>query len=156
MRWSRICQTISQSPLYTRWPWRPWSAKKLPPHHQSCPALQRRRQRRRDDPFLDTFKSHALVLVKKVSVSLFCVLLLGVGPDGTYRRRFDSGIRVTPSFCLRRSLPKKHNPIKSSKKTRRLFRLQESARVVPAREGVKEMSTDTIGSHPTFIYPDRG
>ena len=26
---------------------------------------------------------------------------------------------------------------------------------VTGREGVKEMSTDTIGSHPTFICPDR-
>ena len=37
-----------------------------------------------------------------------------------------------------------------------LFRLKESVRVDPGREGVKEMSTDTIGSHPTFICPDRG
>ena len=70
------------------------------------------------------------------------------------RRRFDSGIRVTPSFRLRRSLPKKHNPTKSPKM--RLFGLKESDRVAPGREGVKEMSTDTIGSHPTFICPDRG
>ena len=29
----------------------------------------------------------------------------------------------------------------------------ESGRVVTGREGVKEMSTDNIGSHPTFICP---
>ena len=39
----------------------------------------------------------------------------------------------------------------------RLFRLRERwHRVALDREGVKEMSTDTIGSHPTFICPDRG
>ena len=43
------------------------------------------------------------------------------------------------------------NPIKSSKT--RLFWLHESGRVVTGREGVKEMSTDIIGSHPTFICP---
>ena len=63
-------------------------------------------------------------------------------------------MRVTPSFCLRRSLPKKHNPIKSPKT--RLFGLPESDRVPPGREGVEEMSTDTIESHPTFICPDSG
>ena len=37
-----------------------------------------------------------------------------------------------------------------------MFRLKESGRVAPGREGVKlkEMSIDTIGSHPTFICPD--
>ena len=67
---------------------------------------------------------------------------------------FDSVMRVTPSFRFERILPKKHNPIKSPKM--RLFRLRESGRVAPDREGVKEMSTDTIGSHPTVICPDRG
>ena len=66
----------------------------------------------------------------------------------------DSGIRVTPSFRFERILPKKHNPIKSPKT--RLFRLQRSARGAQRRWGVKEMSTDTTGSHPTFICPDRG
>ena len=50
------------------------------------------------------------------------------------------------------SLPKKHTRIKSPKM--RLFRLKESGRVALGREGVKEMSIDTIGSHPTFICPD--
>ena len=81
-------------------------------------------------------------------------------PDGVglhplhSRSRFDLWMRVTPSFCLRRSLPKKHNHIQTSKT--RLFWLHESGRVVTGRQGVKEMSTDTIGSHPTFICPDRG
>ena len=66
----------------------------------------------------------------------------------------DSGIRVTPSFRFERILPNKHNPIKSPKT--RLFRLQRSARGAQRRWGVKEMSTDTTGSHPTFICPDRG
>ena len=51
----------------------------------------------------------------------------------SYRSRFDSGIRVTPSFCLRRILPKKHNHLKmlvnsliSSK-----FQVPDSPRVVP-------------------------
>ena len=37
--------------------------------------------------------------------------------------------------------------------------LKESGRVAPGREGEgakKQMSTNTIGSHPTFICPDLG
>ena len=63
----------------------------------------------------------------------------------------DSGIRVTPSFRFERILPNKHNPIKSPKT--RLFRLQRSARGAQRRWGVKEMSTGTTASHPTFICP---
>ena len=37
----------------------------------------------------------------------------------------------------------------------RLFWLHESGRVVTGRQGVKEMSTDTIRSHPTFTYMSR-
>ena len=72
----------------------------------------------------------------------------------TLRPCVDSRVRVTPSFRFEQILPKKHNPIKSSKT--RLFKLQESSRVPPGREGVKEMSTNNIGSHPTFICPNRG
>ena len=68
----------------------------------------------------------------------------GFFPNVKTRPKLDSVIRVTPSFCLSRILPKKHNPIKSPKT--RLFRLKESGRVAPGREGVKEMSTDTMGS----------
>ena len=50
-----------------------------------------------------------------------------------FRRRFDHEIRVTPSFCLRRILPKKHNHLKihvnsliSSE-----FQVLDSPRVIP-------------------------
>ena len=47
--------------------------------------------------------------------------------DLRYRRRFDLGIRVTPSFCLRQILPKKHNHPQNAQNAHRTVHLKPRA-----------------------------